>query len=89
MRTPRLPLHLPADELLAWLDRNDVSNEEAREALATLVRRMLRRRAEIASVLDQARRGFPDADFGDIEAELAGLDAKIARFRRPPEGPAS
>jgi len=84
--TPALPLHLPADELLAWLERNDVSKEHAREALATLVVRMVWNRAEIASVLDQAKRGCPDGDFSDIEAELADLDAKIAKLRRPPEG---
>lgn len=86
MKTPSVPLHLPADELLAWLERNDVTKEQAREALTTLVERMVRHRAEIAAVLDQARRGFPGADFSDIEAELAELDAKIERLRLPQEG---
>lgn len=83
-KTPALPLHLPADELLAWLERNGVTKEQAREAVATLVLRLVRQRAEIVAVLDAARRAFPEADFSDIEAELADLDAKIERLRRPP-----
>jgi hypothetical protein len=88
MSTPALPLHLPAAELLAWLRRNDVSKEHAREAIALLVRRLLRRRAEVRAALAEAKERFPYEDFSDTEAELAEMDAKIARFRRPPESPA-